>query len=158
MVADKYYRIYRWFLLAGSIGAIIAWAIFNFTPSLKASAGPNGLGLAELLFNVMGVIYLLGFFNYAGKKFNYWQASVLGLLIYGIGLLAAIRITSSGHVSTALLYWVILWLIQVAWTGIFGYQIIILANFWAIVFVYFSGFSNKYLLLLVGGSLIISPP
>ncbi len=157
MVADKYYKIYKWFLLAGSISVIIAWTVFNFTPSLKGSASQDGLGVAVLAFNVVSAVYLLGFFELAGKKFNYWQASVMGLLIYGTGILAAIRITSTVHSSLALLCFVILWLIQTTWLGIFGYQVIVLINFFAIVFVYFGGFSDKYLLLMVGGSLILSP-
>lgn len=157
MVADKYYKIYRWFLLALSLGLIIVWFVLNFTPSLKASAGNYGFTKAILVSNVASVIYLSVFFNRVSKKFNYWQSTLLALLLYTFGIAAAIRITTIAHANVALLCFVILWLIMMAWSGMFGYQAIVILVFFTIVFVYFGGFTNKYLFLMVGGSLIISP-
>ena len=157
MVADKYYKIYKWFLFAESVGIIIAWVIFNLSPSLKIHAGDYGLSKAILIANVILVIYLVGFYNFISKKFNYWQSTLLGLFILGFSLFAAIRMTTIAHSQIALLCFVILWLIQTSWSGIFGYQVIVMINFFAITFVYFGGFSNKYLLLMVFGGLIASP-
>ncbi|HUY53462.1 MAG TPA: ATP-binding protein [Candidatus Dormibacteraeota bacterium] len=156
MVADKYYKIYRWFLLASSVGIIIAWAIFNLVPSLKNSASRDGLVLAILISNTISVIYLIAFFNIIGKKFNYWQSTLLGLLIFAFGIAAAMRIDTISHSGAALLCFVIVWLAQMIWSGIFGWQAIVVLNFFAITFVYFGGFSNKYLLLMVFGGLILS--
>jgi PAS domain S-box-containing protein len=157
MVADKYYKIYKWFLLAESTGLIIVWAIFNFSPTLKSHAGYDGLSKAILVANLISFVYLIAFYNSISKTFNYWQSTLLGLFIFGFSLFAAIRMTTIDHSQLALLCFVILWLIQVAWSGLFGYQVIVLINFFAITFVYFGGFSNKYLELMVFGGLIISP-
>jgi PAS domain S-box-containing protein len=157
MVADKYYRLYKWFLLTGSIILILVWAIFNFVPSLKNSAANDGLVLAILISNVISVIYLLACFEVVAKKFNYWQSTLAGLLIFIFGIAAAIRLTTISHSEIALLCFVLVWLIQMAWSGIFGWQAIVVLNFFTISFVYFGGFSNKYLLLMVFGGLILSP-
>jgi len=157
MVADKYYKIYKWFLFGASIAVIIAWVFVNFSPSLKSGADRDGLSIAILISNILSAIYLLTLFNFVGKKFNYWQSTLLGVLIYGFGVFASIRITSTELVTTPLLCFVIIWIILMAWSGIFGYQVIVVLNFFTITFVYFGGFSDKYLLLMVAGSLIASP-
>lgn len=157
MVSDKYYKIYRWFLLGVSIAVIAAWVFVNFSPSLKDGAGNDGLSIAILVINLVCVIYLLTLFNFVGKKFNYWQSTLLGSFIYGLGTFASIRASSIGHSTTALLCFVIMWIVIMAWSGIFGYQVIVTLNFFAITFVYFGGFSNKYLLTMVVGGLIASP-
>jgi len=135
----------------------IAWAIFNLTPSLKVHAGADGFSVAILISNLLAVFYLLVLFDKVGKKYNYWQSTLLGLLIFGFGILAAVRITSSINPGIALLVFVIVWLLQMAWCGIFGYQVIVLLNFFTITFVYFGGFSNIYLVIMCIGSLIVSP-
>jgi PAS domain S-box-containing protein len=157
MVADKYYKLYRWVLLVQSVGIIAAWVIFNFTPSLKASASNDGLTIPILAMNLASVIYLLGFYNLASKKFNHWQSTLLGIMIFGMSLLAAIRLTTTAHNSVALLCFIGIWLFQMAWAGVFGPQVIILDSFFCIAFVYFGGFANKYLLVMVGGTLFLSP-
>ena len=157
MVADKYYKIYKWFLFALSAAIVIAWVIFHFVPSLKNSAGNDGLNKAILAANLISVIYLVAFSDYVGRKFNYWQSTLLGLLIFCFGIAAAIRTTSTTRAYPALLCFVLMWLLIMAWSGLFGYQVIVLLNFFTITYVYFGGYSDKYLLLMVIGGLVLSP-
>ncbi|HUC95831.1 MAG TPA: ATP-binding protein [Candidatus Saccharimonadia bacterium] len=153
MVADKYYKIFRWLVVGVLSFLVIFWLAIHLIGSYKYLAGSYNLHTTTLITSVLGIIYCLTCFNRVAKITNYWQAALIAVLFTDF---ATLQLLLNIHQSIYFVY-LLIWLIIAAFSGMFGYPTVALFNFLTFVFIYFTeGFKSKYMIILAIGSLIVS--
>lgn len=154
---DKWFRIYNWLLVTISILLVVFYFFVKYVPSFMSLRVVSGLTIASTIIAAYSIAYGVLLFRYIAQKTNDWLASLVGSMIFILNTMYLL-VNSSGN---ATYIYILFWYSIGAFSGLYGFAIMLCFNFLTIVFILLrSGFhltlSDTHLIVLFLGSAIIS--